>query len=266
MSENNSSIDKLRSLIEKMEKDLRYAKSVLNELEKQGKPDYSQVPGITGTFDGYYLVTETGEKLEVPANYAAKSRLVFGDILKVVEEDGKQLFKQITKVPRKKLEAVANKKEGKWYALAEAGSYKISDIAADFNALQVNDKITILIPMDNQGAPFAALDRSPERVKRVETRTEAVGQDEMSPAHTEQPVRAQETSPKKETLPKDLGNSHNSRSRSSKRDPKDPKPFKGKKERPAAGDSEKEKGSKEFVSEIGGTGGGSFILGDDDLR
>jgi uncharacterized pyridoxamine 5'-phosphate oxidase family protein len=105
--------------------------------------------------------------MEVPQNYSAKSRLVYGDTLKVIEEDGKKLFKQIAKVPRKRVEGIVNKKDGKWFVVADTGSYRLNDAAVEFNNLNVNDKITATIPENNLSAPFATLEKAPERVQRV---------------------------------------------------------------------------------------------------
>jgi hypothetical protein len=110
-------------------------------------------------FDGKHLITDTHEKVEVPANYAAKSRIVYGDRLKSYEDEGKQVFKQLEKVSRKKIEAVVTKKEGKFFALTETGSYELSATAVEFNKVNINDKIQIIIPEDNPHAPYAALDK-----------------------------------------------------------------------------------------------------------
>ena len=162
MSLNNNDYNKLGKLISNIEKDLRQVKYYIQQIEDANKKSYKEIPGVMGVFDGFYMTTETGEKYEVPLNYAAKSRLVFGDTLKMIEEDGKQLYKQVAKVPRKRIEGVINKKEGKWYILAENGSYRLNDKAVEFNKLELNDKTIALIPEDNPSAAFAALDKESE--------------------------------------------------------------------------------------------------------
>jgi hypothetical protein len=149
-------LQKAQKMIDKIQRDLDYVKKMLLDAQK---PSFEDVPGVEGTFDGVYMTTESGEKFEVPANYAAKSRLLYGDNLKMVEDDGKKLFKQVSKRPRKKVEGVLSKKEGEWYILADSGSYKISNVAAEFNKAEINDKAIALVPEDNPKVPFAALDR-----------------------------------------------------------------------------------------------------------
>ena len=56
---------------------------------------------IEGVFDGQNMVGSDGKTYPVPANYASKSKLVQGDILKLtIAEDGAFLYKQIGPIPR----------------------------------------------------------------------------------------------------------------------------------------------------------------------
>jgi len=120
--------------------------------------DYTQVEGTVGKYDGKDLITEAGEKYEVPANYAAKSKLVYGDILKLIEEDGKKLFKQIERVRKERVEGILTKKDGAWFLLTDRGSYKVSESAAQFQSAQLNSQATAYLPAENMDAPFATLD------------------------------------------------------------------------------------------------------------
>ncbi|MBI2620645.1 hypothetical protein HYW61_00270 [candidate division WWE3 bacterium] len=152
---------KLRNVLNRIEDELRTAFEILERIQRQsgGQKDYSGVAGVEGVFDGESMTDAAGTKYEVPANYTAKSRLVCGDRLKMVEEDGRGLFKQTVRVEREKLEAVLNKKEGKWYALTEKGSFRISDAAAYFNKVNVGEKAVVIIPKGVAGAAFAALEK-----------------------------------------------------------------------------------------------------------
>lgn len=244
MSDNNESIRKLRKILDDLERDVKEAKKALFDIEQIVKKDYKEVPGIEGTFDGFYLIASDGSKYEVAANYAAKSRLAYGDTLKLIEEDGKQIFKQIAKVPRKKVEAVVNKKEGKWYALAETGSYRLSDAAATFHNLNVQDKITIVIPEDNINAPFAALEKAPENIKKLEN---------VASENVQSSSRSREVPATKKA-------EHKSDSKTTgKASTKPKKPLKKEKT-----ESKDTKEKKEYVEQISGSG--TFTLGDDDLR
>lgn len=138
-------LEKIQNVIESMEQDER-------------KVYYQSIPGTEGNFDGQYLIAQDGRKTEVPENYAAKSRLVYGDVLKVFNDAGKQVFKQIDRVERKKVSGVLTKKEGKWYLLSDSGSYRVSDASAEFNGAMLNDKASAYVPAKELNAPWAALD------------------------------------------------------------------------------------------------------------
>src|SRR4030043_1589889 len=115
---NDKQIEKLENLVSVTMQNLGKIQEVLDHMkDEERRSMYRSMPGVEGTYDGSYLVAEDNTKIEVPANYAAKSRLVFGDTLKMIEENGKTLFKQLQKVPRKEVNGVVTKKEGKWYVL-----------------------------------------------------------------------------------------------------------------------------------------------------
>ena len=145
----------LQSALNQIEK---VQNSIENLEQEDRRTHYQSIPGTEGVFDGQYLVAQDGRKTEVPANYAAKSKLVYGDILKVFTDSGRQIFKQIDRVERKKIEGVLAKKEGKWYLLADSGSYKISDASAEYNKAELNDRASALIPAENPKVSFASLD------------------------------------------------------------------------------------------------------------
>lgn len=122
------------------------------------KTDYSEIPGVIGTFDGFNLVTVDNNKFEVPENYAAKSRLVYGDKLKMIEDDGKNLFKIIQKVEKEKVSGILLKKEDVWYLKTRDNEYLVPKVGVEFyNATEGLPAIGI-IPKDNPNVPYAALD------------------------------------------------------------------------------------------------------------
>lgn len=152
-------IKNIESLIRSAQRNLKKASGLVNSLKSDIENSYSDVPGTLGVFDGKCMITPEGKSYEVNPNYAAKSMLVVGDNLKMVEEGDKKLFKQISKVPRKTSEGVLNKKEGKWYAITDTGSYQLLDVAVDFRRGQINDEIEVLIPEDDLSVEYAALSK-----------------------------------------------------------------------------------------------------------
>ena len=160
MSNKKSDIQKIRTVLKNVERELAIVFEVLDRVQTLAPvKDYTDAVGIEGAFDGEFMVCTDGRKFSVPANYAAKSRLVYGEQLKMFEDGGKTLFKQMSKVEKEKPEAVLNKKEGKWYAITKTGTYKVLDVAANFNNAKVGDKAVIILPKGNAGVPFAALEK-----------------------------------------------------------------------------------------------------------
>lgn len=156
----NKRVENIQKILDDNYRNLDKIREILETLGKELKRDvYKNIEGIIGTFDGVHLVDNNGNKYDVPANYAAKSRLVYGDTIKMIEDNGATVFKQIQKVERKKTEGVLSKKEGKWVVLTDTGSYKISEVAVDFNLGQMNDEVIVFVPTANLNAPYATLDR-----------------------------------------------------------------------------------------------------------
>src|SRR5579884_786339 len=103
-------IKRLRSLIQEAETSMAAAKELLVSLvgEEPGVTaavkDESLGKVIEGVFDGQNMVGSDGKTYPVPANYASKSKLVQGDILKLtIADDGSFMYKQIGPIPRKQV-------------------------------------------------------------------------------------------------------------------------------------------------------------------
>lgn len=159
----------ISNLLQTADKNLRKAHKLLDTLREEVTNSFDDVPGVLGIFNGTHMVDEKGKEYEVNPNYAAKSLLVSGDNLKMVEGDeGRLLFKQVSKVDRKQLAGILNKKEGKWYALTDAGSYRISDVSIEFRDGQVNDEITVLVPEGNLNSKWAVLETMAKEAGREE--------------------------------------------------------------------------------------------------
>ena len=104
-------IKRLRSLINEAEVNLSAAKELLISVIGDGEvittPRDTVVSSpegkvIEGIFDGQIMIGPDGKNYPVPANYASKSKLVEGDIMKLtITDDGKFLYKQIGPVERR---------------------------------------------------------------------------------------------------------------------------------------------------------------------
>ncbi len=136
---------------------INLAKRLLGELEAAEEVDTREVPGKFGMFDGHNMVTEEGEKYQVPENYASKSELVYGDKLKMMDRDGRDFFKQVDRVKRQKIKGVLAKKDGDWHLVDSHGSFEVLPAAVSYYDGKEGDEAVGIIPQDNPRAPFAAL-------------------------------------------------------------------------------------------------------------
>ncbi|OGY85363.1 MAG: hypothetical protein A3F54_03045 [Candidatus Kerfeldbacteria bacterium RIFCSPHIGHO2_12_FULL_48_17] len=106
---------------------------------------------IEGVFDGQHMIGPDGKQYAVPANYASKSKLVEGDILKLtITADGSFLYKQIGPVERKRLLGVLVKDEEKndYRVLAEGRSYRVLLASVTYFKGEGGDEAVILVPKD----------------------------------------------------------------------------------------------------------------------
>lgn len=136
---------------------IHLAKRLLGELEAGREVDTREIPGEFGMFDGHCMVTEEGEKYQIPENYASKSELVYGDRLKMMDRDGRNFFKQVERVKRQEIKGVLVKKDGDWHLVDSHGSFEVLPAAVSYYNGEEGDEAVGFIPQDNKRAPFAAL-------------------------------------------------------------------------------------------------------------
>jgi len=156
-------IQKLAQLIEIAEINLESAKALLQEINGgEIKKHISKISipknlnidktarVIEGVFDGEMMIGGDGHTYPVPPNYASKSRLVAGDILKLsISEDGSFIYKQIAPVKRKKLIGILQLEDGKYKVVAEGKLYNVLTASVTYYKAEPGDQVTILIPEEN---------------------------------------------------------------------------------------------------------------------
>ncbi len=154
----------LKKLIETAETNLAGAKELLASLvgdDTTVAPRASvDITGkvIEGTFDGQNMLGPDGKLYPVPANYASKSKLVQGDMLKLtIGDDGAFLYKQISPTPRRKIIGTLNLKDGQYYVEATGTDYRVLFASVTYYKAQPGDQVTIVIPEEGD-AVWAAIE------------------------------------------------------------------------------------------------------------
>jgi hypothetical protein len=104
-------------------------------------------------FNGEKMIGGDGAEYNVPANYASKSKLVEGDILKLtITKDGSFIYKQIGPVERKQLVStlVQDDTTSEWYAVEGKQRWKLLTASVTYFHGSAGDEIVILIPKDDE--------------------------------------------------------------------------------------------------------------------
>ena len=160
-------VKRLKSLIQEAETNLAAANellmSVLGEDGHVVTPANSRedITGkvIEGVFDGQVMVGPDGKNYPVPANYASKSKLVEGDILKLtIADDGGFIYKQIGPIARRQIIGTLIQHDGAYYVEAQGREYRILLASVTYFRINVGDQVTIVVPEDNTDATWAAVE------------------------------------------------------------------------------------------------------------
>ena len=158
-------IKRLRSLIGDAETSLAAAKELLISLVGEDTTatvaSRNDMPGkvMEGVFDGQVMTSSDGKTYPIPANYASKSKLVEGDILKLtIADDGGFVYKQIGPVARKQLVGVLMSHDGNYYVDAGGREYRVLLASVTYFKLKTGDQVSIIIPEDNPEAEWAAIE------------------------------------------------------------------------------------------------------------
>lgn len=157
-------IKRLRKLLNEAEQSVAVAKelliSLVGEDESEAAPGGEEVAGkvIEGVFDGQNMIGPDGKTYPVPANYASKSKLVQGDILKLtIADDGTFIYKQIGPIPRKKVIGKLSQSNGHYYVDVDGKEYRVLLASVTYFKATPGDQVTVVIPED-ENAEWAAIE------------------------------------------------------------------------------------------------------------
>ena len=159
-------IKRLRALLSEAETSVAAAKELLISIVGEDAELVEKVKDkalgkvIEGVFDGQNMVGSDAKTYPVPANYASKSKLVQGDILKLtIAEDGSFLYKQIGPVPRKQVVGVLTQKDGHHFVEVDSKQYRVLLASVTYFKAKPGDQVSVNIPADESvSAEWAALE------------------------------------------------------------------------------------------------------------
>jgi PhoPQ-activated pathogenicity-related protein len=158
-------IKRLRALIQEAETNLAAATELLVSLvgddEKVAPIAREDNLGkvIEGVFDGQNMVGSDSKMYPVPANYASKSKLVQGDILKLtIADDGAFLYKQIGPIPRKQVVGQLRLENGRYIVDVNGKEFRVLLASVTYFKAKPGDQVSVNVPEDDASAEWAALE------------------------------------------------------------------------------------------------------------
>lgn len=158
-------VKRLRALIQEAETSLAAATELLVSLigddDKMPAVAREDTLGkvIEGVFDGQNMVGSDSKTYPVPANYASKSKLVQGDILKLtIADDGAFLYKQIGPIPRKQVVGTLNLEGGHYFVDVNGRKLRVLLASVTYFKAKPGDQVSVNIPEDDAAAEWAALE------------------------------------------------------------------------------------------------------------
>lgn len=107
---------------------------------------------IEGVFNGEKMIDSEGKEYGVPANYASKSKLVEGDLMKLtITKNGSFIFKQIGPAERRRVtgELIFNADTNQYSVIAEGKTYKVLTASITFFKGHHGDEVVLILPKDS---------------------------------------------------------------------------------------------------------------------
>jgi len=107
---------------------------------------------IEGVFDGENMIGPDGKQYSVPANYASKSKLVEGDILKLtITGTGTFVYKQIGPIERARVVGVLERAAtGEYFAMADGKRWRLLTASVTYYKGEAGDEVVILVPKNGE--------------------------------------------------------------------------------------------------------------------
>lgn len=179
---NLSKIALIKEMIDSAEASLRSAKQLLSEFtgdsgsaeirsklsREASKLDTTVDEGgkiVEGVFDGKSMIGPDKREYPIPANYASKSKLVPGDVMKLtVAPDGGFTYKQIGPVERKRVVGPLTSEEGQFKVIAAGKAYKVLLASVTFYRAEPGDEVVLLVPAVGE-SEWGAIDNVIPRIQ-----------------------------------------------------------------------------------------------------
>lgn len=120
--------------------------TLFNLNSENQKPDDGRI--IEGVFDGESMIGPDGKQYSVPANYASKSKLIEGDVLKLtITNKGTFVYKQIKPIDRRRVIGLLTQEtSGNFIVSAESTKWHVLTASVTYYKGQIGDEVVIIVP------------------------------------------------------------------------------------------------------------------------
>ncbi|MBU0722220.1 hypothetical protein KKA93_02060 [Patescibacteria group bacterium] len=132
---------------------------------KSNEENLGETKIIEGVFDGENMIGPDGKQYSVPANYSSKSKLVEGDILKlIITATGAFVYKQIGPIERARVVGVLERSvAGEYFALADGQKWRLLTASVTYYKGESNDEVVILVPKNGE-SKWAAVENIVKKI------------------------------------------------------------------------------------------------------
>lgn len=147
-----SQIDVARDILAGSDSDIKQLDTAKLARERGGESLTEEGRIVEGVYDGEKMIGPDGKQYIVPPNYASKSKLVEGDMLKLtITAKGSFLFKQIGPVNRNRVVGTLyfDKDEKEYYGRTADSSYKLLTASVTYFKGETDDEVIMLVPEDS---------------------------------------------------------------------------------------------------------------------
>ncbi|NIA18452.1 MAG: hypothetical protein GWO79_01070 [Actinobacteria bacterium] len=123
-----------------------------DEAFKTGEGDAGEGKIVEGVFDGENMIGPDGKQYSVPANYASKSKMVEGDILKLtITSRGIFVYKQISPIERSRVIGELEKNgDGNFYVKNDGRKWRVLPASVTYFKGEPGDEAVILVPKSGE--------------------------------------------------------------------------------------------------------------------
>jgi len=163
-------LERVKQMLDLAENNIRQAKALLFSQDIEIKASQLQIENegkvVEGIFDGERMVGPNNKRYDIPANYASKSKLVAGDLLKLtILDDGSFVYKQIGPIARKKMIGLLEELSPKNY-IVQCGDQQFRVLPASITYFKADDgdRVSILVPKEGV-SEWAAVENLIEKTR-----------------------------------------------------------------------------------------------------